>query len=70
VPIQDGGATRMPMILIPGKAAGIFCASGHDAPSIHGAYVLAVELMRLMTVALPGKRHLTQLGFIKSHSCY
>jgi Uri superfamily endonuclease len=33
----------------------IFCASADDAPSVPGAYVLAVELAGSVTVALPGK---------------
>jgi hypothetical protein len=33
----------------------IFCASADDAPSLPGAYVLAVELKRPLMVALPGK---------------
>jgi hypothetical protein len=43
------------MTMMAGKAAGIFRASADDAPSLPGAYVVAIELAQPLTVALPGK---------------
>jgi Uri superfamily endonuclease len=39
-----------------GKAAAIVCASAGDAPSLPGAYVLAVALARPLTVGKPATR--------------
>jgi hypothetical protein len=39
----------------PALKTEIFCASADDAPALPGAYVLAVELKRPLTLAVPRK---------------